>query len=68
MRRSSYVARTLVLGIIADDIFGALINASSNARDRNPTGEILARRREATLKENRLVEFDDSPYCDRLAA
>ncbi len=33
MRRSSNVARTVALGIIADDIFGALMNATSSRHD-----------------------------------
>jgi hypothetical protein len=44
MRRDSYVARTVFLGIIADDIFGALINASlapHNASLRTVSGVVI---------------------------
>jgi hypothetical protein len=54
MRRNSHVARTVALGIIADDIFGALMNASSNNSDGIPPAWLLANRPEAQPVEMRL--------------
>jgi hypothetical protein len=55
MRRNSHVARTVALGIIADDIFGALMNAtSSNGSDAVPPAWLLANRPQARPVEARL--------------
>lgn len=67
MRRSSNVARTVALGIIADDIFGALMNATSGRHDAIPPAWMIASRRDATPTEMRLAAFDDNPVVDGLA-
>ena len=67
MRRSSHVARTVALGIIADDIFGALMNASSTAHDAIPPAWMIANRREALPIEVRLPAFEDSRSVHILA-
>jgi hypothetical protein len=66
-RRSSYLARILVLGIVSDDIFGALINASSSRNDSDRRGGMVANRRDAAPTETS-AGFDESPVLDRLAA
>jgi len=68
MRRNSHVARTVALGIIADDIFGALMNASSSRNDGVPPAWMIANRREAASTEMRVAAFEDSPIFDSLAA
>ena len=68
MRRTSNVARTVALGIIADDIFGALMNASSSRNDGVPPAWMIANRREATSTEMRVAAFEDSRVFDSLAA
>jgi hypothetical protein len=68
MRRSSHIASTLVLGMIADDIFGALIDASSTGRDRKPRGSMLLSGRETIPADMRLAGYDESAYPNKLAA
>jgi len=59
MRRSSHVARTVALGIIADDIFGALMNASSTGHEAVPPAWMIANRGQARPMEIRLPAFED---------
>ena len=66
MRRSSNVARTVALGIIADDIFGALMNASWPRSDAVPPAWMIANRRQPTATEMRLAAFNDRVF-DELA-
>ena len=66
MRRSSNVARTVALGIVADDIFGALMNASSPRNDAVLPVWMIASRRDATPSEMRLAAFEDRVF-DELA-
>jgi len=66
MRRSSNVARTVALGIIADDIFGALMNASSPRSDAVPPAWMIANRPQPTATEMRLAAFNDRVF-DELA-
>jgi hypothetical protein len=54
MRRNSHVARTVALGIIADDIFGALMNATSNGHDAIPPAWLIANRPVAQPAELRM--------------
>ena len=61
MRRSSHLARTVALGIIADDIYGALMNASSTAHDAVPPAWLLANRPQAKQTEIRVPAFEDRP-------
>ncbi len=68
MRRSSNVARTVALGIIADDIFGALMNASSTGNEALPPAWMIASRQEPKPAEMRLAVLDDVRIFDRLAA
>jgi hypothetical protein len=67
MRRSSHVARTAALGIIADDIFGALMNASSTGHDVIPPAWMIANRAEARPAEIRLPAFEESRSLNTLA-
>ena len=67
MRRSSHVARTLALGIIADDIFGALMNASSTGHDAIPPAWLIANRGQARPTEIRLPAFEESHSLNMLA-
>jgi len=60
MRRSSHAARTVALGIIADDIFGALMNASSTGHDPIPPAWLIANRPEAMPTAIRLPAFEGS--------
>ena len=54
MRRNSHVARTVALGIIADDIYGALMNAPSIGHENIPPAWLLANRPKAPVAELRL--------------
>jgi hypothetical protein len=67
MRRSSHVVRTVALGIIADDIFGALMNASSAGHEAIPPAWMIANRGEARPAEIRLPALDDSRRFNLLA-
>jgi hypothetical protein len=67
MRRSSHAARTVALGIIADDIFGALMNASSSGHDAIPPAWMIANRGEAQPAEIRLPAFEDRSSLNTLA-
>ncbi len=58
MRRNSHAARTVALGIIADDIFGALMNASSTGHDAIPPAWMIANLPEARPAEIRLPAFE----------
>ena len=67
MRRNSHAARTVALGIIADDIFGALINASSANHDAIPPAWMIATRPEARPTEIRLPAFEATRFINTLA-
>jgi hypothetical protein len=58
MRRTSHAARTVALGIIADDIFGALMNASSAGHDAIPPAWMIANRPQARPAEIRLPAYE----------
>jgi len=66
MRRTSYLAQTVALGTIADDIFGALMSASPTHHDAVPAGSMIAYRPDAM--KMRLAGFDERPVLDKLAA
>jgi len=67
MRRSSHAARTVALGIIADDIFGALMNASSADHDAVPPAWMIAANRpEARPAEIRLPAFEPARFVGTL--
>ncbi len=66
MRRSSNAARTVALGIIADDIFGALMNAASTGHDAVPPAWMIAKRHEAKPVEVRLPAFEDGRALNAL--
>jgi hypothetical protein len=62
MRRSSQVARTVAPGIITNDVFGALINASRIGHHAIPPAWMIANRPEADRsslsKETAMPERD----------
>lgn len=55
MRRNSHAARTVALGIIADDIFGALMNAPTTGHDAVLPAWLIANRPVAQPLEARLT-------------